>query len=193
MPLIHSIAGRLCVPVRSQFRDDFIQAGVVGLIRAISGFRSDAGVRFCTYAFPWILGGMQSTFRMAVDPTGGYAQRRRLIAAQERLEAQLDRTPTMEELARACGLLPEEAGAILTMKETLPLTDEVCEGGFRMEERIALKLALETLDKEARTLVLLRYFRGMTQMETARLMGKSQAQISRMERRALDWLKGALS
>lgn len=153
-PLLLSLAKRIrCVS--SVPLEELIQAGSLGLMRAVERYDSAYGTRLSTYAVPWILGEMRRALRETL--TGCVS---------------LDETDEQRNSA---------------------WMDRLCSSGGVDVEHMALRLAIEQLDQSEQTLVCLRYFRGYTQKETARLMRKSQAQISRMERRALDRLKALLT
>ena len=112
----------------------------------------------------------------------------------------------MSELAEATGLTPEEIAAAETAADpVVSLQAETGEGGLTLEgvlsaggmeeglvERIALRGALEQLPEREREVLLLRYYKGLTQTNTARVLGVSQVQISRLERRAVDRLRQVL-
>lgn len=197
-PLLRALAGRLCAP--GPLRDELMQAGSIGLMQAVRRFDPQRGVHLSTYAVPWMLGEMKRTLRCALDGTGAQAKRMQLTRCSDALGRQNGRAPRPEEVAAACGM-----DAQLAMKAMLgaqaPLSVESCEEEGRAltgEEdididRLALRMALPSLSPEERSVVLLRYYRDMTQQETARLLGKSQAQVSRIERRALDALRTLLA
>ena len=112
----------------------------------------------------------------------------------------------LSELAEATGLTPEEIAAAETAADpVVSLQAETGEGGLTLEgvlsaggmeeglvERIALRGALEQLPEREREVLLLRYYKGLTQTNTARVLGVSQVQISRLERRAVDRLRQVL-
>lgn len=194
-PLMLTLAGRL--GATAALRDELVQAGAIGLMQAVHRFSPDAGARLTTYAVPWMLGEMKRTLRRALDETGAGERRAALERAGDELCEQLGRAPHIGEVAAACGMDTWQAVQIELL--THPLSVESREGltltgaGGIDEERLALRMALDALPGEERRVILLRYFRDATQQETARMLGKSQAQVSRIERRALDALRAALS
>jgi len=121
----------------------------------------------------------------------------------KRLAAQLGREPTLSELAEDTGLSPEEIAAAETAAEpVVSLQTETGDGGLTLEgmlstgneeeglvERLALRAAIAALPEREQQVLLLRYYRGMTQMDSARVLGVSQVQVSRLERRALEKLR----
>ena len=127
--------------------------------------------------------------------------------AQSRLSARLGREPTLSELSAETGLEPEDIAAAETAAEpVLSLQSETGENGLTLEgmltagneeesliECLALRAALDTLPEREREVLLLRYYRGMTQVQTARIVGVSQVQVSRLERKALGRLREVMS
>lgn len=196
--LLASLAGRFLT--QGVQTEELVQAGYVGMLRAARRYDPGKGVRFVTYAVPWILGEMRRTVRRALDATGAYDRRGQIARAQETLSAALLRAPSAAELAAACGLTPWELMQALCVSSPLSLDGETQPGGGALstQERIGggeidldavdLRIALGRLDEEARKVILLRYFSDRTQRETAQALNKSQAQVSRVERRALDAL-----
>lgn len=194
-PLILTLAGRL--GATAALRDELVQAGAIGLMQAVRRFTPEAGARLTTYAVPWMLGEIKRTLRRALDGTGAGERRAALERAGDELCGRLGRAPRLGEVAAACGMDAWQAAQIELL--THPMSVESGEGlaltgaGGIDEERLALRMALDALPGEERRVILLRYFRDATQQETARMLGKSQAQVSRIERRALDALRAALS
>lgn len=197
-PLLRALAGRLCAP--GPLLDELMQAGSIGLMQAVRRFDPGRGVLLTTYAVPWILGEMKRALRRALDGTGAQAKRAELLRCEEALGRRRSCAPRMEEVAAACGMDMQLAIQAVAGAET-PLSVEGSEEeGFALTgsegidlDRLALRMALPSLSPEERGVVLLRYYRDLTQRETARLLGKSQAQVSRIERRALDALRTLLA
>ena len=126
-------------------------------------------------------------------------------SARSRLCGELGREPVLSELAQATGLTPEEIAAAETATEpVVSLQSETGDGltlegvlsGGEMEEglveRLALRTAIERLPERERQVLLLRYYRGMTQAVAARVLGVSQVQVSRLERRGVERLRQEL-
>lgn len=137
------------------FREELLQAGQVGLMMALRSFDSSKAVRLSTYAVPWILGEMRSTFK-------------RIGTAHYSLDEPRG----------------EEGNALV----------DILVGNYSVNlAKIDLRLALAKLSREDQILISLRYFRGKTQKESALILRKSQAQISKTENRILEQLRLMLS
>ena len=186
--------------------DDLYQLGCLGFLKAVQGFDPQFGTQFSTYAVPKIAGEIRRFLRDdgPVKVSRGLKERGTAIrAARGRLSAQLGREPTLSELAEETGLTPEEIAAADTAAEpVISLQSETGEGGLTLEgmltsggeeeglvERITLRSAIAGLPEREQQVLVLRYYRGMTQMNTARVLGVSQVQVSRLERRALERLR----
>ena len=188
--------------------DDLYQLGCLGFLKAVRGVDPAFGCQFSTYAVPKIAGEIRRFLRDdgAVKVSRGIKERGGAIRqAREKLSAQLGREPTLSELAGETGLSPEDIAtaeeanqpvASLQMETGDGLTLESLLGQESFEEdvleRETLRRAVSALPDRERQVVLLRYYRGFTQDRTARVMGVSQVQISRMERRAMERLRRAL-
>lgn len=206
--LIWSVVRRYCG--RGVEMDDLYQLGCLGFVKAVQGFDPGFGTQFSTYAVPKIAGEIRRFLRDdgPVKVSRGMKERAGLIrAAQVRLEERLGREPTLSQLAEETGLEPEEvAAAQLSAEPVLSLQGETGESGLILEgllgddgleektvERLALERALELLPQRERTVIQLRYYKGLTQSQCARVVGVSQVQISRLERRALHDLRTQLA
>ena len=185
--------------------DDLFQIGCIGLIKAIDHFNTELGVRFSTYAVPMIIGEIRRFLRdnnaLRVSRTlrdTAY----RAMQARETLEKQLGREPTMDEIAAAAGLARREVTAALeSVVEPLSLDEPVyTDGGDAMyvidqvrdpdsEESwisgLQFRDTVAALSPREKRIMELRYLRGKTQMEVAQEIGISQAQVSRLEKGAL--------
>lgn len=190
--------------------EDLYQLGCLGFLKAVRGYDPDFGTQFSTYAVPKIAGEIRRFLRDdgAVKVSRGLKERGiALRAVQSRLAAQLGREPTLSELAQATGLTAEEIAAAETATEAVAsLQAEAGESGLTLEgllgsggmeeavvEKLALRSALEQLPQRERKVLLLRYYKGLTQARTAKVLGVSQVQISRLERRAVERLREMLS
>ena len=189
--------------------EDLYQLGCLGFLKAVRGFDPAFGCQFSTYAVPKIAGEIRRFLRDdgAVKVSRGLKERAGAVrAARERLSARLGREPALSELAAETGLEPEEIAA--AQEAGLPvaslqsetgegLTLESVLGDEGMEEGIvereALRSAIAGLPERERRVILLRYFRGMTQERAAGLLGVSQVQVSRIERRAVERLRRKLA
>lgn len=189
--------------------EDLYQLGCLGFLKAVRGFDPAYGCQFSTYAVPKIAGEIRRFLRDdgAVKVSRGLKERGLAIRqARERLSHDLDREPTLSELARETGLEPEEIAAaeeaarpvVSLQMETGEegLTLEAMLGSDGMEERLvetlALRGAIDALPPRERQVIFLRYYKNLTQDKTARVLGVSQVQISRIERKAMTALRQAL-
>ena len=186
--------------------DDLYQLGCVGFLKAIDGFDLEYGTQFSTYAVPKIAGEIRRFLRDdgSVKVSRSVKERAATIKmARQKLTGILNREPTLSELSQQTGFTPEEiavaetatASAESIQKETgedgFSLEDVLSEGHMEEEliEKIALKEAIGRLPERERTVIDLRYFRGLTQDKTAGILGVSQVQISRIEKKALTELR----
>ena len=188
--------------------DDLYQLGCLGFLKAVRGFDPAFGCQFSTYAVPKIAGEIRRFLRDdgAIKVSRGLKERSGAIrTARERLRSALGREPTLSELAGETGLEAEEIAAAedagapvasLQMETGDGFTLESVLGTEGMEEgiveRLALRTAVDELPERERAVVLLRYFRGMTQDRASKVLGVSQVQVSRIERRALERLRRKL-
>ena len=188
--------------------DDLYQLGCIGFIKAVKGFDLTYGTQFSTYAVPKIAGEIRRFLRDDGSVKVGRSLREKgqtLFYTRERLRHTLGREPQLSELAQETGMTVEEVAAVelangpleslqqetidgLTLESTLG-TDSPEEG---MVEKIALREAIDSLPERERITILLRFFRGMTQEQTARILKVSQVQVSRMERKGLAKLREIL-
>ena len=189
--------------------DDLYQLGCLGFLKAVRGFDQSYGTQFSTYAVPKIAGEIRRFLRDdgPVKVSRGLKERGMSVRnARSKLSTQLGREQTLSELAQDTGLSPEEIASAETAAEpVISLQAETGDGGLTLEglltaggeeeglvERLTLRTALSTLPEREQQVLLLRYYRGMTQVQTARVLGVSQVQVSRLERRALDRLRQEL-
>lgn len=185
--------------------EDLYQLGCLGFLKAIQGFDFSYGTCFSTYAVPKIAGEIRRFLRDdgSVKVSRSIREQGQLLyTVRERLRNQLGREPALSELSEATGLSLEEIAQIeLAICAPESLQQETAEGltleGMlgaeapeeSLVERIALREAIERLPERERMTILLRYFRGMTQERTARVLGVSQVQVSRLEHRGLERLR----
>ena len=189
--------------------DDLYQLGCLGFIKAVKGFDLTFGTQFSTYAVPKIAGEIRRFLRDdgAIKVSRGIREQAATIfAAREKLKNTLGREPVLSELSEEAGLRPEEiAQCELAVAEPESLQRETGDGltleGMlgsespeeSLVEKIALREAIGALPERERMTILLRFFKGLTQEQTARLLGVSQVQVSRLERRALEKLRALLA
>ena len=189
--------------------DDLYQLGCLGFLKAIRGFDFSYGTCFSTYAVPKIAGEIRRFLRDdgTVKVSRGLKEQSASVkAARGRLTARLNREPTLSELSAETGLSPEEiAMAETATAATESIYRETGEEGFtlesvltdteseeRMVEKIALRQAVKALPERERQVIALRYFHGLTQQRAASILGISQVQVSRVERKALGMLREKL-
>lgn len=186
--------------------DDLFQAGCVGLVKAAEHFEPERGLRFSTYAVPVILGEIRRMFR------DGGAMRvsrglRELAAKAQKAAAEIEnstgRSATVEEIAAALDVTVEKAALALgALRRPLSLTGG--EEGEQLEipvegaeertaERLTLREALRGMEERDQKLIYYRYYRGMTQVKTAEMLGMTQVQVSRREKKLLEYLRREMS
>ncbi len=203
--LVHSCAHRF--KGRGIEYEDLFQAGCMGLIKATDAFDENRGVRFSTYAVPVILGEMRRLFR-----DGGSVKVSRTlkelslktVRAKERLSVREGREPTVGELARELGVEPEQVAEALNVSAPpLSLTEGEEEGAGQIDipvespeealsDSLALRQQLSGLEERDRALIRLRYYGGKTQVQTAEILGMTQVQVSRREKKILTRLRGEM-
>ncbi len=204
--LVHSCAHRF--KGRGIEYDDLFQAGCVGLIKASDAFDVERGLRFSTYAVPVILGEMRRLFR-----DGGSVKISRTIKelslrigrTRERFATFNGREPTISELCELMDLSEDSViEALNVCAPPLSLTESEEEGGGQidlpvsspeeaMSDLLSLKQVVGQLPCEDRQLIVLRYFSGKTQVQTATELGLTQVQVSRREKKILDSMRQQLS
>jgi len=189
--------------------EDLYQLGCLGFIKAVRGFDVSYGTQFSTYAVPKIAGEIRRFLRddgMVKVGRGVKERAGSVRLARNRLSHSLGREPTLSELSEETGLDVEEIAVAETA--TVPvfsLQMETGEEGTTLEdilgidgiedgvvEKLALRAAIDQLPERERKVVFLRYYKNLTQERTARVIGVSQVQISRMERKALERLRDYL-
>ena len=189
--------------------EELYAAGCLGLVKACDGFDPARGVCFSTYAVPVILGEIKKLFR-----DGGAVKVSRSIkelglkinAERERRLKQSGVEPSVNQLAQALGSTPEQVAiAIQAAMPVVSLTPAENEDGNRewdvpvespeekLSERISLREVIDRLPPQDRLLIRLRFFGGKTQSETARVLHTTQVQISRRERKILQWMRRELT
>lgn len=189
--------------------DDLYQLGCVGFVKAIKSYDESYGTRFSTYAVPKIAGEIRRFLRDdgSIKVSRTIKERAAAIyAAKSELEQKLGREPKISELSQRTGFSIEEiASAECAVAATQSLDHESGDDGFTLKdilsdetqeekliEYVALREGIEALPHKEREVIKLRFYRGLTQQATARIMQVSQVQISRMERKALGKLKSYL-
>ncbi len=196
--LVHSCANRF--RGRGVEYDDLFQAGCIGLIKAVDNFDPDRGFAFSTYAVPVILGEIKRIFRDGGPVKIGRTLKeksRHAVKTGEELSKELGREATITELAERLDVSVSEAAELITVSmPTVSLTSEDEKGTSQIDiptdspeeeisERIALKTLIGALEERDRRLIELRYYKGMTQVNTAKELNMSQVQVSRREKAIL--------
>ena len=189
--------------------EDLFQIGCIGLLKAVDKFDLGFQVRFSTYAVPMIAGEIRRFLRDdgAVKVSRSVKERAGTIKKErQRLMGELGREPTLSELSDALGIPPEEiASAEMATGSAESIQRQTGEEGITLEdvlagpemeegilERMALKQALSNLSEREQMVISLRYFHGLTQQKVASMIGVSQVQVSRIEKKALERLRAFL-
>ena len=171
--------------------DDLYQLGCIGFVKAVKGFDLTYGTQFSTYAVPKIAGEIRRFLRDDGPVKVGRTMREKgqtLWAARERLQGRLGCEPKLSQLAAETGMTPEEIAAVdlaliapdslqQETAEGLTLESTLCaeEPSVSLVERIALRDAIDALPEKERKTILLRFFKGLTQEQTARILQVSLA------------------
>lgn len=207
MRLVLSLVKRF--RIKNMGADDVFQAGCVGLIKAIDGFDMGVGVKFSTYAVPMIVGEIKRYLRDGNSLRVSRSIRDmayRVLKAREEIESR-DEEATIEKIAEALQVAEREVVYALDAisdpvsiyepvynkaGDTLLLMDQLCDEKNTDEawtERVALTEAISKLGEREKKILYLRYYQGKTQTEISEEVGISQAQVSRLEKNALQNIK----
>jgi len=198
---------------RGENVDDLFQVGCIGLIKAIDNFDVTQGVRFSTYGVPMIIGEIRRYLRDNSPIRVSRSMRDtayKVLQAREKLLRDSQREPTVEQIAKELDIPREEVvfamDAIVDpvslyepiysdSGDTLCVMDQISDRLCSDEswiEQIALKDALEHLGQREKRILALRFYQGKTQMEVSAEIGISQAQVSRLEKNAINSIKKGL-
>ena len=186
--------------------DDMYQLACLGFLKAVDGFDLNFGTQFSTYAVPKIAGEIRRFLRDdgTVKVSRGIKERATAIkTAKSQLTNKLGREPTVGEIADFTGIAPEDIAVAESATANVESIYQVSgEEGFTLEnvltdtqseetmlEQMALRQAIEKLPEREGTVIKLRYFHGLTQQRVSKVLGVSQVQISRIEKKALEKLK----
>ena len=197
---------------RGENPDDLFQVGCIGLIKAIDNFDTTHDVKFSTYAVPMIIGEIRRYLRdsnvlrvsRSIKDTAY-----RVMQAKERLTAANQREPTVEEIAAELEIAKEDVVlALESIVDPISLSEPVFSDGgdtiYVMDQigdsdddrnwldEIVFRQAIRDLSDREKRILSMRFLSGRTQMEVAQEIGISQAQVSRLEKGALDRIKGVL-
>ena len=212
MGLVRSIALRF--RERGVDFEDLMQIGTIGMLKAIRSFDLERGTCFSTYAVPLIFGELRRHMRDEGPIKVGRAFKKlgaTLMNEKNRILLEEGRDPHLSELAERCGVSPEEAAmALESMSPMVSLSDYAFgeEEGVELEailpdedssgeiDRLCSKIALgQAIDKMSplwQRIVMLRYYRNLTQQQTADRLGLTQVKISREEKKILEFLRGEM-
>ena len=195
---------------RGENVDDLFQVGCIGLIKAIDNFNVDLDVRFSTYGVPMIIGEIRRCLRDNSSLRVSRSMRDtayKVLQAKERYISEHQKEPTIEEIAKMLEIKREEVVFALDAivdpvslyepvysdgGDTICVMDQVRDSKNTDEswlEQIALKEAISHLSERERHILNLRFFEGKTQMEVSAEVGISQAQVSRLEKNAINQIK----
>ena len=195
---------------RRENMDDLFQVGCIGLIKAIDNFNVELDVKFSTYAVPMINGEVRRYLRDNAPIRVSRSMRDlayRALGARDILVRRLMRDPTVEEIAAELGEPRENVSAAMEAiaqpvslyesvyndgEDSIYVIDQLCDREGSEEswvEDIALREAMKKLNPRERAIIEMRFYRGRTQMEIAAEIGISQAQVSRLEKNAIDRIR----
>lgn len=212
LPLVSTISKKFLN--RGYEYEDIFQIGCMGLVKAVNNFDESYNVKFSTYAVPMILGEIKRFIRddgMIKVSRSVKNTAKKLHYDKEALTKELNRDPTVEELSKYSGVNVEDiifavesANSLQYLYDTIHQDDgspvllidklsENPEEDNEMVDRIALKEALKSLDTKSRQIIMLRYFKDKTQVQVAKMLGISQVQVSRIEKKVLKTMRERLS
>ena len=181
--------------------EDLYQLGCLGFLKAIQGFDFTYGTCFSTYAVPKIAGEIRRFLRDdgCVKVSRSLREKGYLLyTVREKLRQENGREPSISELSEVTGMPPEEIAQVEIANDRPDSLQAENEDGLSLEgvlgtetpedalvEKIALREAIAYLPEKEKMTILLRYYRGFTQAQTARVLQVSQVQVSRLERKGL--------
>ena len=195
---------------RGENADDLFQVGCIGLMKSVDNFDLSQNVKFSTYAVPMIIGEIRRYLRDNNSIRVSRSLRDtayKALSAKEKLMAKNESEPTIDEIAKELGMEKEDiVFALDAIQEPVSLFEPVYNDGndaiFVMDqlsdeksldenwlEEISLKEAMKKLGDREKHIINLRFYKGRTQMEVAKELGISQAQVSRLEKTALKSMK----
>ena len=208
-PLVYSIAGRFTG--RGADVSDLVESGNIGLVKAMKTFDFSHGCAFSTYAVPLIFGEIRRFLRDDGIIKVSREEKRlsALLLAERERRLSLGEDADIATIAAAVGISPQDASSALFASSPVRSLDErafddddtatlgsvICddEAEMRTFDRFALRVAIEKLSEPQRRLIILRYFRDLSQTETARILGLTQVKVSREEKKIMEILRKELS
>ena len=211
LPLVSAISKKFLN--RGYDYEDIFQIGSMGLVKAVNNFDSKYNVKFSTYAVPMIMGEIKRFLRddgIIKVSRSVKTIARKLHYDKEALTKKLDRDPTIEELSAYSEISTEDIVYALGSSNGMQylydiihqddgspvlLIDKLSEKydeDNEVVDKLALKEALGYLDQKSRQIIILRYFNDKTQVQVAKMLGISQVQVSRIEKRVLKIMKERL-
>ena len=207
-PLVYSIAGRFSG--RGADMSDLVEVGYVGLVKAMKTFDFSRECAFSTYAVPLIFGEIRRFLRDDGIIKVSREEKRlsALLNSERERRVALGEDVSIEELAKAVGVSVQDASSALFSSSPVRSLDErafddddsttlgsiICDEDAERQsfDRIALRAAIEKLPEEHKKLIILRYFRDLSQTEVAKIMGVTQVKVSREEKKAIAELKSLI-
>lgn len=208
-PLVYSIAGRFSG--RGADMSDLVESGNIGLVKAMKTFDFSHGCVFSTYAVPLIFGEIRRFLRDDGIIKVSREEKRlsALLCAERERRLSAGEDADISSVAGAVGISVQDAASALFAsspvrsleeaayddEDSATLGSTLCDEDeeIRQFDRFALRMAIEKLTEEHRKLIILRYFRDMSQTETARILGVTQVKVSREEKKIMDILRRELS
>ena len=208
-PLVYSIASRFSG--RGADMSDLVESGNIGLVKAMKTFDFSHGCVFSTYAVPLIFGEIRRFLRDDGIIKVSREEKRlsALLCAERERRLSSGEDSGLAAVAAAVGISPQDASYVLFASSPVRSLDEaafddddgatlgsiICdeEAELKQFDRFALRMAIEKLSEEHRRLIILRYFRDLSQTETARILGLTQVKVSREEKKIMEILRRELS
>lgn len=202
LPLVHFLARRYS-PEMFDYEDVF-QEGCIGLLKALDNFDPSKGIKFSTYAVPYIIGEIRSFLRrngsLFKVSRSYYQHYRQLLDYRRFLQQKLKREPRLDELAKEMGISREEITWLMEINSPLAALKAEKSGHLtagrdekmftdRIFDKLQLKEILSGLPPLHRKIIVLRFFGEKSQEEIARKVGLSQSYVSRLEKRILKNIK----
>lgn len=193
--------------------EDIFQIGCIGLIKAIKNFNTDFNVRFSTYAVPMIMGEIKRFLRddgIIKVSRNLKETAKKVRQVKEKLSKELGRDVTISEIAQEMCVTSEDVLMSLESLHTpeylyevihqddgspVLLIDKIGENrdyGNDVIDKVALKDLINSLEPKSRQVIILRYFKDLTQSQISNILGISQVQVSRIEKKVLEYLKNSM-